>query len=107
MLRVLQLLSTESDFSTTRLVETIEKGFSRPDLVERKTIGVGGSYRNILNAHLSLKRDRFDLIHAWGAKSLTAAVLSGTTPIVFSSPAAPDRVAARWIPRSFRIARCN
>jgi glycosyltransferase involved in cell wall biosynthesis len=97
MASVLHLLSFPAEEQTRQihalLVREIGPGFE----TEIRTIGNGGTYRNLPTAILNLRREKPEITYAWGIPALAAAVVSKHPRILFS----PDRFAGpralRWI----------
>jgi glycosyltransferase involved in cell wall biosynthesis len=97
MASVLHLLGTIAEEQTRQihalLVREIGPAFSS----ETRTIGGGGTYRNLPTAIWHLRREKPDITYAWGIPALAAAVVAKHPRILFS----PDRFAGpralKWI----------
>src|SRR2546429_485925 len=98
MVRVLQLIPHGCDFQTRRSIDILWRELGGEFQVESRSIGHGGTYRSAISAVMALRpAGEFDLLHAWGALSLTAAAIGFAAPIVYS-PAGPFRMRqARWL----------
>src|SRR3954462_4491724 len=84
MIRVLHLVDAAADFQTergvTQLASFLRDGFG----IDVKTIGPRGDWPTVIAASRAMRQlARFDLVHAWGSKALTVAVLGGRRPVVF------------------------
>src|SRR5688500_7996657 len=86
MVRILQLLDHVQDFETRRASEGLVRSLGEGFAIETRTIGEGGTYRNVAIATAKLRRGggTFDLVHAFGGRALAAAALGMRLPIVFS-----------------------
>src|SRR3954466_6722517 len=85
MIRILHLVEAAADFQTERGAMQLALGLSEGFQTEVKTIGPGGDWPNIITASRQLRQFAgFDLLHAWGSKALTVAVMGGRRPIVYS-----------------------
>ena len=75
MLRVLHLSGEPSDEQSRRLSELLAAEAAPAAVVERRSIGRGGTYRSVIDASLRLRRElrRFDVLHVWDATSLAVA----------------------------------
>jgi glycosyltransferase involved in cell wall biosynthesis len=97
MIRVTILRSAEADYQTESGVAALSRG---SDAVATTIcrIGAGGEYFNPLVATLSLRRGISpDVIHAWGQRALTAAVLGSSRPVIYSPTEFPTMSAIRWV----------
>lgn len=99
MVRILQLLDRETDFETRRASEGLSRALGDGFVVERRTIGEGGDYRNVAVATARLRRGgaAFDLIHGFGGRALAAAALGTRLPIVFSPVAETKQRTLHWL----------
>src|SRR5215218_6929312 len=88
MVRILQLLEHHADFESRRAAEGLARSLGAGFEVEQRTMGYGGTYRDLPTAAATIRRagEQFDLVHAWGGKALTVAALATRKPIVFSPP---------------------
>src|SRR4051812_1483237 len=99
MVRILHLLDRDADFETTRSSDSLARATGEGFDITRRTIGLGGDYRDVATAAAMLRRHdfSFDLIHPWGGAALAVAALGAKTPIVFSpSPETRGRT-IRWL----------
>ncbi|MEA2709314.1 MAG: hypothetical protein QOF78_1915 [Phycisphaerales bacterium] len=92
MIHILHLLDRDAEFEAERGGESIGRAVGEGFSVTRRTIGLGGDWRDAATAAAILRRggEKFDMIHAWGGRALTVAALGATSPIVFS-PASDTR----------------
>jgi glycosyltransferase involved in cell wall biosynthesis len=97
MVRVLQVLATDADFTASRLAETIGRDAGKDLSVARRTIGRGGDWRSVPFAVAGTRRLAPDLIHAFDATSLAAAALAGSQPIIFSPSVFDSKQTAAWL----------
>jgi len=97
MIRILLLRERAADFETERATAQLA-GLLGPEFaVVAKTLGEGGSYRNLPSTVLDLcwrHKPAVDVVHAWGPAALAAAVLIQTGRIIYSPP---YRITARQI----------
>ena len=99
MVRICHLLDHDADFETARSSESLSRAAGEGFHIQRKTIGRGGTWRDVANAAASFRRgeEQFDIVHAWGGAALTAAALAGKGRILFSpSPETHPRT-VRWL----------
>lgn len=90
MSRLLQLSQTTIPYDNRRAVDQLVSRLGDTFTVEHRSIGIGGDYRNplaALRALRALRRDRYDLIHAWDATSLLTAAMGSRARLVFTPPA--------------------
>ena len=92
MIRILHLLDRHAEFEAERSAESLARAIGEGFAITRRTIGYGGDWRDAATAAAMLRRSRakFDLVHTWGGRAMTVAVLGTTSPIVFS-PASETR----------------
>lgn len=97
MSSVLHLLGSSADQQTLQIHSLLVREIGQPFQNSTRSIGAGGTYRNLPTAILQLRREKPDIICAWGAPALAAAVVARHRRILFS----PDRFAGpralRWI----------
>ena len=98
MIRVLHLVEANADFQTERgamqLAMFLREGFQ----TEVKTIGPGGDWPALISASRAMRRiGGFDVIHAWGTKALTAAVIGARRPVVYSPAPDLQKPGAKWL----------
>jgi glycosyltransferase involved in cell wall biosynthesis len=67
-----------------------------------RTIGRGGAYRDRFDAILKIRRESFDILHAWDGDALLAAAVAGRGTIVYSPAELPTRRATRWLSAAMR-----
>ena len=99
MLRVLHLIDLDAGFQTRRGAESIAREVGTGFEIESRTIGEGGDYAGLISAIIHARRDPpkpYDLIHAWGGRSLAAAVRLGGR-IVYTLPDSTSLRAIRWL----------
>src|SRR5205085_4161642 len=98
MIRVLHLVEVGADFQTERSVLQLATGLGEGFSCEVKTIGPAGDWPQLVGAARGLRRmGGFDVVHAWGTRSLTAAAMGGRGPIVYSPAADLGRRGAKWL----------
>ncbi len=98
MIRVLHLVEPGADFQTERGAMQLAIGLGEGFQTELRTIGPGGDWPGVVGAARELRRvGGFDLIHAWGTKALTAAVMGGRGPVVHSPSADLQKRGAKWL----------
>jgi glycosyltransferase involved in cell wall biosynthesis len=97
-IRVLQLLSEDADFESREGVRQLSQGLGIDFEMGSLKIGQAGA-PSILRAvrQLRLKRNQFDLLHAWGTAAMTAAALAWNGPIFYSPPPALNNRMTRWL----------
>ena len=97
MTKILHLLGSAADEQTRQIHRMLVDGIGPGYCSETKTIGAGGTLRNLPTAVLRLRRERADITYAWGIPALASAVLAGHPRILFS----PDHFAGpkslQWI----------
>jgi glycosyltransferase involved in cell wall biosynthesis len=97
MVRVLHLLGATADEQTRQVQRMLVAGLGADYSSETRTVGGGGTLRNLATAVYRLRGERSDMTYAWGVGALAAAILAGHRRIFFS----PDRYAGpralRWI----------
>ena len=100
MIRLLLLRDYAADFETERSTAQLS-GLLGPEFaVTAKTLGEGGSFRNLPAALLDLRwrqKPAVDVIHAWGPAALAAAVLMQSGRIVYSPPYRITPRQIRWL----------
>src|SRR5258706_14010735 len=98
MIRVLHLVETSADFQTERGSMQLALGLGDGFQTEVRTIGPGGDWPGVVGAARELRKvGGFDLTHAWGTKSLTAAVMGKRGPVVYSPAADLQKRGAKWL----------
>ena len=98
MIRVLHLIEVTADFQAERGAMQLAMGLGQGFQTEVRTIGAGGDWPGVTGAARELRRiGGFDVIHAWGTKPLTAAVMGGRGPVVYSSAADLQNRGAKWL----------
>jgi len=97
MIRVLQVLSTEADFQSTRGARTIARDSGADFSIAIQTIGRGGTWRSVPFAVGGLRGEDTDIVHAWDLPSLAAAVLARSRRIVFTPSQFPSPRSAGWM----------
>ena len=105
MLRVLHLHPARCDFQTTRSLDLLRKNLGQDIQMTGLSIGSGGDFRNLLEAILRLRlvQTKHDqIVHAWGAAELFAAVAAGFSRIVFSPQ---GKIQPKWWPWIRRLLR--
>jgi glycosyltransferase involved in cell wall biosynthesis len=105
MIRVLHLASEASekrDFSARQGRDTLIARLGVDIEQSVQIIGRGGEFRNRFDAILKLRREKFDLIHAWDGDALLAATVAGSWAICYSPSRLPTRRAMRWLSSAMR-----
>jgi glycosyltransferase involved in cell wall biosynthesis len=104
MIRVLQLLDAQAEWERAHQALMLQRASGGNCSIICKTLGRGGSWRNVPCAAAILRREchQFDLIHAWGEAALAAAALGSNLPIIFNPPA---RCAAPALRRLHQLQR--
>ena len=99
MIRVLQLRERECDFETERASDALLRGAGEGFAVTRRTIGRGGSFRDVAHGAMLLRRDvaSHDLVHAYGGHALTIAAIGTQCPVVFSPAPETKLGTIRWL----------
>src|SRR6185436_1605077 len=98
MIRVLHLVPSAADFQTERGVMQLATNLRDAIETEVKTIGPRGDWPTVLSASRAMRNlASFDLVHAWGSKALTVAVMGGRRPVVYSPSPQMHKPAARWL----------
>ena len=100
MIRVLHLLEHAADFETARSSESLARAAGEGFSITRRTIGHGGTWRNVACAAATLRRgsdESFDIIHAWGGSALAVAALAGRGKILFSPSSETHPRTVRWL----------
>ena len=90
MTRVLHLLPVDPDFQTARSVSALQ---TEPDHASRVVRRLPNAVAEIRKGHPF----RADVVHAWGMKSLTTAVLGARSPVVYSPTSFPTARGAGWL----------
>ena len=63
-----------------------------------KTIGPSGDFPQLIGAARGLRKmGGFDILHAWGTRSLTAAAMGNRGPIIYSPAPDLQRRGAKWL----------
>jgi glycosyltransferase involved in cell wall biosynthesis len=98
MIRVLHLVPAAADFQTERGVMQLaifaREGFT----IEVKTIGPRGDWPSVISATRAMRQlPAFDLVHAWGSKALSVAVMGARRPVVYSPAPDLQKSGARWL----------
>src|SRR6476660_8866473 len=98
MIRVLHLVATEADFQTERGAMQLAMHLGKDFQTELRTIGAGGDGSSVISAARQLRKlGGFDVIHAWGARSLTAVAMAGRGPLVHSPSPDLQKRGAKWL----------
>jgi glycosyltransferase involved in cell wall biosynthesis len=98
MLRVLHLVPSSPDFQTERAVTQLATALRNEVATEVKTIGPRGDWPNVISAARAMRQlPGVDLVHAWGSRALTVAVMGARRPIVYSPAPDLQKRAARWL----------
>jgi glycosyltransferase involved in cell wall biosynthesis len=97
MASVLHLLGTTAEEQTRQIHALLMREIGPDFPSETRTLGQGGTYRNLPTAIFHLRQEKPDITYAWGIPALAAAVMAKHPRIFFS----PDRFAGpnalRWI----------
>src|SRR5439155_19664318 len=97
MIRVLHLVEVGTDFQTERAVLQLATGLGEGFHCEVRTIGPAGDWPRLIAAARGIRKmGGFDVVHAWAVGALTAAVMGGRGPLVYSPPADLQRRGAKW-----------
>jgi glycosyltransferase involved in cell wall biosynthesis len=98
MIRVLHLVESQADFQTERAVTQLAT-FGRDGFeTDVKTIGPSGDWPTVIAGSRAMRKiGGFDLVHAWGSKALTVAVMGGRRPVVYSPAADLQKAGAKWL----------
>lgn len=98
MIRVLYLVDAMADFQTERGVMQLATGVGEGFSSEVKTLGPGGDWAGVVGGSRGLRKmGGFDLVHAWGSKALSVAVLGGRRPVVYSPSPDVQKRGVRWL----------
>lgn len=97
MIRVLHLLSSDSDFQTRRTHACLRRDIGAEFSIETRTIGRGCHWRDWPSSVFNLRKHPADIVHAWGVPALTAAAFAGAGRIFFSPTAFAGPRAVRWV----------
>ncbi len=99
MIRVLHLLDHLAEFEAERGSESLARAIGEGFVIERRTIGFGGDYRDIPTAAAAIRRsnEQFDLVHAWGGAALTVAAFATRGRIIFSLSPESHWKTIRWL----------
>jgi glycosyltransferase involved in cell wall biosynthesis len=106
MIRVLHLLDadgnasgkSDAEFQSQRLSHHLTTELGPGFEAEILTIGPGGRWPTLPAAIMGLRRIvEYDIIHTWGSRPLTAAVLGSRLRLVHSPQSSPTRRTARWL----------
>lgn len=101
MIRLLYLMDHPADFQTDRSARALSRDLGDEFQAQTRTIGRRGDDRDWMGALLSLRRHpagtEIDIIHAWGMKALTAAVLAGAARVVYTPTHFPTRRSIAWL----------
>lgn len=98
MIRVLHLRSQYADFQTEQTAALLQDAIAQGLSIQTRRIGNGADYRHAISAGCALRRERFDVLHAWDAAALTGAAIAGNAPILYSPSEFPT-------PRAMRLLR--
>jgi glycosyltransferase involved in cell wall biosynthesis len=98
-IRVLHLTSEVVDFDTERSANSLLTRAGHEFDVICRSIGPGGSYRNLAAAVLGLRSQAraYGVVHAWGQSALTAAALAGAGPLLFTPMGFLGRRGVAWL----------
>jgi hypothetical protein len=96
-IRVLHLLSTNTDFQTRRTHELLCQQAGGDFDSHTRTIGRGGDFRNVAIAAIQLRGADSQIVHAWGQSALTAAAFAGATRVLFSPDTSMPQTSIGWI----------
>ncbi len=96
---LLLLHDSPADLQTSRAVECISIKLASAFQIVAKSIGPGASYRSALSAAWSLRSAAraFAFVHAFGPKSLAAAIMAPFKRIVYTPAAFPSRRQIAWL----------
>jgi glycosyltransferase involved in cell wall biosynthesis len=98
VIRVLQLLNEDADFESREGVWQLAHGLGVDFETDLLKIGHSGAPAVLAAVRqLRLKRNRFDLLHAWGTAAMTAATLAWSGPILYSPPPILNNRMIRWL----------
>src|ERR1051325_3714334 len=98
MIRVLHLVPASADFQTERGVTQLAMFAREGFAIEVKTIGSRGDWPSVFSASRAMRHlAGVDVIHAWGVKALTVAVMGSRRPVVYSPAPDTQRRSARWL----------
>src|SRR5882672_9365274 len=98
MIRVLHLVPAAADFQTERGVTQLATFLRDGVETDLKTIGPGGDWPTVISAARAMRQlPGFDLVHAWGSKALTVAVMGGRRPVVHSPSPDLQKRGAKWL----------
>jgi glycosyltransferase involved in cell wall biosynthesis len=99
MVRILYLHDERADFETVRGVGQLARGLGKGYEVTVQRIGAGGDYAGVARAAWRLRRgvQAYDIIHAWGAGAMVAAVLARVGRVVFSPTGFLSRGRIEWL----------
>ena len=98
MVRILQLISGDSDYQARTTAQQLSRELGGDFAVN--TSVVGHAYANRFAAVCRLRRSdapEHDVMHAFGRAALSAAAIAGGSPIVYSPIDAPGRRDIRWL----------
>lgn len=103
MIHVLHLIDAAADFQTMRCAHHLSTQLGDGFSTQVRTIGRGGYYASIIAAIRDLRRTAgFHLIHCWGMRPLSAAIMGSGLPLLYSPPPEPDRRQADWLRAALR-----
>ncbi len=100
-------MGSAPDFQTERSVAGLACHAGTGFNFTTRTIGPGGTYRNVVPGVWSLRAQRpfeFDVIHAWDACSVMAAAIARPGKVIFSPSEFPSRSLMPWIGSLTRLA---
>lgn len=99
MIRVLLLQETPADLQTDRGVSALGQSLGPGFAVTSRSIGPGGDFLNVATAAVRLRGTTgdFDLVHAWGARALTAAAFCPFRRMVYTPTDFPTRRQVGWV----------
>lgn len=97
MVRILHVAETDADFQTQRCVDDLSRQLGEGFACQHATIGRGGTWRHAAGAILGIRsRVDVDVVHAWGAKALSAC-MAAHVPVIHCPPPAPTERSIRWL----------
>ena len=101
MVRVLHLLDVAAGYETETAARQLAHDASGTFEVDARTIGRGGTYSSGFAALVRLRRgremERYDVVHAFGARAMAVASVTSSRPIVYSPDGFPGPRDVRWL----------
>jgi glycosyltransferase involved in cell wall biosynthesis len=99
MIRLLHVHDRDADFQAARAVEQLMKGLGVEFDGSIRTVGTGGDYGHFASAAIHLRGEALscDLVHAWGARALSAVAFGPFAQILFTPTAFPTRRQIAWL----------